>query len=65
MKNRWLILKQPIDKFDFYKEMKIFKFGGASVKDAEAVKNAASILKKFVNEEIVVIVSAGQNNECT
>ena len=25
--------------------MKIFKFGGASVKDAEGVKNVASIIK--------------------
>ena len=38
--------------------MKVFKFGGASVKDAEAVKNVAEILSNFKNEEIVVIVSA-------
>lgn len=37
--------------------MKVFKFGGASVKDAAAVKNAASIVKRF-NEELVVVVSA-------
>ncbi len=38
--------------------MRVFKFGGASVKDAEAVKNVAAILSKFNNEEIVVVVSA-------
>jgi aspartate kinase len=38
--------------------MKIFKFGGASVKDANAVKNVATILKSFPNENIIVVVSA-------
>ncbi len=38
--------------------MKIFKFGGASVKDATAVKNVATILKRFPNENIIVVVSA-------
>jgi aspartate kinase len=37
--------------------MKIFKFGGASVKDAASVRNLASILNRY-NEEIVVVVSA-------
>ncbi len=38
--------------------MKVFKFGGASVKDAEAVKNVASILNLYKGEKIVVVVSA-------
>ena len=38
--------------------MRVFKFGGASVKDAEAVKNVASILSMFSDEEVVVVVSA-------
>lgn len=38
--------------------MRIFKFGGASVKDANAVKNVASIIRRFPNENIIVIVSA-------
>jgi len=38
--------------------MKIFKFGGASVKDAAAVKNVAGILKRFPNENIIVVLSA-------
>ncbi len=38
--------------------MKVFKFGGASVKDADAVKNVVSILKHFSNDNIIVVVSA-------
>ncbi|MDQ3046770.1 MAG: aspartate kinase [Bacteroidota bacterium] len=38
--------------------MKIFKFGGASVKDAEAVKNVSEILKRYPHENIIVVVSA-------
>ncbi|MGC9342702.1 MAG: aspartate kinase, partial [Bacteroidales bacterium] len=37
--------------------MLVFKFGGASVKNAEAVKNIASILGKY-KENIVVVLSA-------
>ena len=38
--------------------MQVFKFGGASVKDAEAVKNVAEILKKYAVKETIVVVSA-------
>jgi aspartate kinase len=38
--------------------MKVFKFGGASVKDAEAVKNVAKILKEHKNEKLAIVVSA-------
>lgn len=38
--------------------MKIFKFGGASVKDAKAVKNVQSILNRFQNEKLIVVISA-------
>lgn len=38
--------------------MKVFKFGGASVKDAEGVKNAAAIIESYKNEQLVVVVSA-------
>ncbi|MBL0105121.1 MAG: aspartate kinase [Bacteroidetes bacterium] len=38
--------------------MKVFKFGGASVKDATAVKNAGQILSLFKKQKIVVVVSA-------
>jgi aspartate kinase len=38
--------------------MKVFKFGGASVKDAEAVKNTAKIIRLYPGENLVVVVSA-------
>ena len=38
--------------------MIVFKFGGASVKDAKAVKNMANVLSMYPNEKIVVVVSA-------
>jgi aspartate kinase len=38
--------------------MNVFKFGGASVKDAAAVKNAGEILKLHSNEQLVVVISA-------
>jgi aspartate kinase len=37
--------------------MQVFKFGGASVKDAGAVKNLASILKRF-DKHLIIVVSA-------
>lgn len=38
--------------------MKIFKFGGASVRNAEAVKNVGKIIRMSPNEKVVVVVSA-------
>lgn len=38
--------------------MKVFKFGGASVKNAEAVRNVARVLNHFPDEEILIVVSA-------
>jgi len=38
--------------------MKVFKFGGASVKDAKAVKNVSAILGRFPEEKLLVVVSA-------
>jgi len=38
--------------------MKIFKFGGASVKNADAVKNVANILKSYKEEKLMIVVSA-------
>ena len=38
--------------------MKVFKFGGASVKNADAVKNVANVLKQFQQEELLIVVSA-------
>ena len=41
-----------------YIQVKVFKFGGASVKDAAGVRNVASILERFNHEELIVVVSA-------
>ncbi len=38
--------------------MKVFKFGGASVKDANAIRNVAKILSLFTGEKLAVVVSA-------
>lgn len=38
--------------------MKVFKFGGASVKNAEAVRNTASIIQSFDQNGLIIVVSA-------
>lgn len=38
--------------------MRVFKFGGASVKDAAGIKNVASIIQKYGQKDLVVVVSA-------
>ena len=38
--------------------MKVFKFGGASVKDAEAVRNVGRIIARFSAEKLLVVISA-------
>ena len=38
--------------------MKVFKFGGASVKDAAGVRNMASVLRHFPEDDLVIVVSA-------
>ena len=38
--------------------MKVFKFGGASVKDANAVINVGEILTLYAGQQIIVVVSA-------
>lgn len=38
--------------------MKVYKFGGASVKNAEGVKNIANIIASRTDEELLVVVSA-------
>ena len=38
--------------------MRIFKFGGASVKDVEGVKNVATVLSETGHENTVVVISA-------
>lgn len=36
----------------------VFKFGGASVKDAESVRNVAAIIERYPDRPMVVVVSA-------
>ncbi|MAR68378.1 MAG: aspartate kinase [Crocinitomicaceae bacterium] len=38
--------------------MRVFKFGGASVKDPNAVRNVKRVLDLFPEEELVVVISA-------
>ncbi|MEO8066328.1 MAG: aspartate kinase [Flavobacteriales bacterium] len=38
--------------------MKVFKFGGASVKDAAGVRNVAKVLKHFPDDDLLIVVSA-------
>lgn len=38
--------------------MKVFKFGGASVKDASAVRNVSRILSLYTQDQLIVVISA-------
>ena len=38
--------------------MQIYKFGGASVKDAQSVRNVASILENTPHRDILIVISA-------
>ena len=38
--------------------MKIFKFGGASIKDADGVKNVLSVLEKVGYQDVLLVISA-------
>jgi aspartate kinase len=37
--------------------MKVFKFGGASVKNAAAIQNVAAIVKQFEASQLLIVVS--------
>lgn len=39
-------------------EYQVFKFGGASVKSAEAVRNVADILNRYSGQKLMVVISA-------
>jgi aspartate kinase len=38
--------------------MKVFKFGGASVKDADGIKNVFDVLQKVGHDDVLLVVSA-------
>lgn len=40
------------------KNIKVFKFGGASVKDAGAIRNVVNILKEYKKEQLLIVISA-------
>jgi aspartate kinase len=48
------------DAHNFISKMKVFKFGGASVRNAEGVRNMASIVKSFSGDMIIVISAMGK-----
>ncbi len=38
--------------------MKVFKFGGASIKDASSIKNILKIISSCNDEKLIIVVSA-------
>ena len=38
--------------------MKVFKFGGASIKDVSSIKNILKIISSYNDEKLVIVVSA-------
>ncbi len=38
--------------------MKVFKFGGASLKDAESIKNVVRIVEKHAKQDLIIVASA-------
>jgi aspartate kinase len=53
-----LIQNPFFDKSNTAQNMKVFKFGGASLKDAAGVKNVTDILARYHKEQLVIVVSA-------
>ncbi len=39
-------------------QIKVFKFGGASIKDVEAIKNVVNILNRYADDKLLIVVSA-------
>ncbi|MGB3799457.1 MAG: aspartate kinase [Lewinella sp.] len=39
-------------------QTKVFKFGGASLRDPDAIRNVGTILQKFAGQRLVIVVSA-------
>jgi len=38
--------------------MQVYKFGGASIQNAEAIRNVGNILKKFQGDQLLIVISA-------
>ncbi len=43
---------------EIYQMTKVYKFGGASVKDAASIRNMSEILRQHSTEKLIVVVSA-------
>ena len=41
--------------------VKVLKFGGASIKDVDSIKNVVSIIQSFKNQKLVIVFSAIAN----
>ncbi len=39
-------------------QTKVFKFGGASLRDADAIRHVGNILQKFAGQRLIIVVSA-------
>lgn len=50
--------KDKISLLSYLRDMLVMKFGGASVRNAEAIRNTAQILSTFQGQRILVVVSA-------
>lgn len=42
-----------------HQPVKVFKFGGAALRDAEAIRHIAGILKNYAGQRLIIVVSAG------
>ncbi len=58
MEYAFLFFKHKFPLFCTMQSLIVMKFGGASVKDANAVKNVASILKQHPQRPLIFVVSA-------
>ena len=38
--------------------VKVFKFGGASIKDVNSIKNIGNLIQQFSEERLVIVFSA-------
>lgn len=55
---QFIFNKRGIHPLSSIQKMKVFKFGGASVKDAVSVRKIPVILSKYAGESLVLIISA-------
>lgn len=49
---------QHVYLHSIFEEMKVYKFGGASVQDAAAIENIGKLLAKYKGEPLLIVISA-------